>query len=62
MQIEINIKGQEVNLTQIWSERYFKTLNIKMICQLELSTMTSIFRIVKHKNSYIMCKAVQNAI
>lgn len=32
MQIEINMKGQEVNLTQVLSEGYFKALNIKMIC------------------------------
>lgn len=47
-QIEINVKGQGVNLTQIQSEGCFKILNIKIICQLELSTMTPIFRIVTH--------------
>lgn len=33
MQIEINMKGQEGNLTQVLSEDYFKALNIKMICK-----------------------------
>jgi len=61
-QLEINVKGQGANLTQIWSEGYFKTLHIKIICQLELSTMTSVFRIVKHQNSYIMYKAMHNAV
>lgn len=36
MQIEINMKGQEVNFTQVLSEGYFKALNIKMACKFAL--------------------------
>lgn len=61
-QTGINVKGQGVNLTRIRSEGYFKTLNIKIICQLKLLTMASIFRIVKCQNSYIMYKEMHNAI
>lgn len=33
MQIEINMKGQKVNVTQVLSEGYFKALNIEMTCK-----------------------------
>lgn len=47
-QIEINVESERMNLIQVYSEGYFRTSNTKMICQSELSTITSVFRVVWH--------------